>query len=112
MASTLSFVEYACGQMGEAGEVSFRKMFGEYAVYLDGKVIALICDNILFVKPTAGGKSFAGPLPEAPPYSGARPHLVIGERLEDRQWVAELVRITSKELPSPKPKSPKPARKS
>ena len=107
MASTLSFVEYVCDQMGLAGEISFRKMFGEYALYFDGKVVALICDDALFVKPTDGGRRFAGKVDDALPYPGAKPHMLIGDRLDDREWLAELVRITSKELPEPKPKRPK-----
>jgi len=104
MASSLSFVEFACGQMAGAGTVTFRKMFGEYAVYLDGKVVALVCDNALFVKPTELGGQFAGEVEQAPPYSGAKPYFLIGDRLEDPEWLGELVRITAKELPELKPK--------
>jgi DNA transformation protein and related proteins len=55
MASDLNFVEYVRDRINEAGEVSFKKMFGEYAIYYDNKVVALVCDNQLFVKPTVGG---------------------------------------------------------
>ena len=115
MASELSFVEYAAGQMHAAGAITFRKMFGEFALYCDGKVVALVCDNQLFVKPTAGGRKFAGRVTEAPPYPGAKPSLLIDERLDDREWISALVRITAAELPVPKPKQPaakrKPSRK-
>jgi len=43
MSSSQDFVEYVVGQMGNAGTVTYRKMFGEYAVYLDKKVVGLIC---------------------------------------------------------------------
>ena len=59
MASDQSFVDYICEQADLPGRFSFRKMFGEYALYLDGKVIALVCDNLLFVKPTPEGKPAA-----------------------------------------------------
>ena len=49
MASELSFMEYVADQIGAAGQVSYRKMFGEYAVYCDGKVVALVCDNQFFL---------------------------------------------------------------
>jgi TfoX/Sxy family transcriptional regulator of competence genes len=39
MASALKFVEYVRDQINGAGEVSFTKMFGEYAIYYDNKVI-------------------------------------------------------------------------
>lgn len=50
MASDLAFVEYVCDQVGNVGNLSFKKMFGEYAIYLENKVVALVCDNQLFVK--------------------------------------------------------------
>jgi TfoX/Sxy family transcriptional regulator of competence genes len=107
MASDLTFVEYVCDQMSAAGEITFRKMFGEYAIYCGGKVVALVCDNQLFVKPTSGGRSFVGRLTEAPPYPGARLHLLIGDELDDREWISKLIRISAKELPVPKLGKPK-----
>ena len=41
MASDQRFMDYVIDQIGAAGPVSCRKMFGEYAVYCDGKVVAL-----------------------------------------------------------------------
>jgi len=104
MASEAGFVEYVCDQLSGAGRISSRKMFGEYAIYCDGKVIALVCDDSLFVKPTPGGRAFAGTVVEAPPYRGARLFFLVEEQLDDREWMAELVRVTASELPAPKPK--------
>ena len=73
MASDLEFVEFVVDQIKGAGVISFRKMFGEYAIYCEGKVVLLICDNQVFVKPTEAGKSFIGDVVEAPPYPGAKP---------------------------------------
>ena len=107
MSSDLTFIEYVCDQISGAGSVSARKMFGDYAIYCDGKVIALACDNQFFVKPTAGGRVMIGSPTEAPPYPGAKPHFLIADELDDREWVTELVRITAREVPLPKPKKPK-----
>jgi len=107
MSSDLGFVEYVSDQMSGAGEVSFRKMFGEYAVYCDRKVVALVCDDRLYVKQTAAGRAFIGDVVEAPPYDGAKPYFLIEDRLDDRTWMANLVRLTAGELPAPKPKKPK-----
>lgn len=46
--------------MGDAGRMAARKMFGEYALYCDDKVVALVCDNSLFVTPTDEGRAFEG----------------------------------------------------
>ena len=67
MASSASTVEYIVGQMAGAGAVSARAMFGEYGVYCDGRIVALICQDQLFVKPTAGGRAWIGEPVEAPP---------------------------------------------
>jgi len=111
MASDLQFVEYACEQMRGAGAITVRKMFGEYAVYCEGKVVALICDNQLFVKPTVAGRAYAGKVSEAPPYPGAKPFLLIDEKLDDRPWLTALIAATERELPVPVPKKPKAAKK-
>ena len=72
MASDLAFVEYVCDQVRDAGCISFKKMFGDYAIYFENKVIALACDNQLFVKQTQSGRALLQTVVEAPPYPGAR----------------------------------------
>lgn len=104
MASDLGFVEYVVDQLDDVGDISFRKMFGEYALYNKGKIVALICDNRLFIKPTKAGRLFIGDVVEASPYPGAKPSFLIGERIDDKQWISSLVRMTEEELPKPKPK--------
>jgi len=88
---------------------AIRRTLGhrDYGLYSAGKFFAVICDDQLFVKPTAGGRAFIGDVVEAPPYPGAKNSLLIGDRIEDGEWLSELARITSRELPEPKPKKPK-----
>ncbi len=108
MASDLNFVEYVRDQINGAGQISFKKMFGEYAIYYGEKVVALVCDNQLFIKPTAGGRSMIGSVVEAPPYPDAKPHFLIGEQLDNQHWMSNLIQVTASELPAPKPKKAKP----
>jgi DNA transformation protein len=107
MASNVGFVEYVCDQMRDAGRVRFRKMFGDFAIYCDDKVVALVCDDQLFVKSTSGGRAYIGAPVEAPPYRGARPAFLIEERIDDREWLAGLIAVTVRDLPAPKAKKPK-----
>ena len=107
MASDIEFVQFVVEQVRRAGFVSWRKMFGEYALYCDQKVVALICDDQLFVKPTLAGRAFVGEITEAPPYLGAKPYFLIEDSLEDGEWLTALVKMTAAELPMPKPKKPK-----
>ena len=99
MSSDKNFVEFILDQIKNAGAVSARPMFGEYGVYCDGKIVALIFDDQLFVKPTEAGKKFIGDPLEAPPYPGAKNYFLIEDKLEDREWIAALIKATARELP-------------
>ena len=110
MATDQDFVDFLADQMAGAGEIAHKKMFGEYALYCDGKVVALVCDNQLFVKPTPGGRAHIGAPVEAPPYPGAKLYFLIEDAFEDREWLESLIRITAREAPPPKPKSKKQGR--
>ena len=103
MASSVDFVEYVCSQISDAGDITYRKMFGEYAVYCNDKVIGLICDNQFFVKITAYAEALSPVLEQAPPYPGAKPYLVI-DSLDDREFLTNLVLKTFDALPDVKPK--------
>ena len=104
MASDKNFVDFVLDLIEDAGEITAKKMFGEYGVYSGGKIFALICDNKLFIKPTESGRAFIKEVVEAPPYPGAKMSFLIEDKLDDREWISQLVRITIKELPEPKPK--------
>ncbi len=104
MASSEDFVNFVIEQIEDAGEVAAKKMFGEYTLYCDGKVLGVICDNKLFIKPTEAGRNFIGKVVEAPAYKGAKPGFLIEDKINDREWLSELVRISVKELPEPKRK--------
>lgn len=111
MASRQETVDFILEQMADAGRVSAKKMFGEYGLYRDGKLFALVCDDQLFLKPTAAGRAHAVGLAEGVPYPGAKPCLVVtGERWDDAEWMAEAARVTAAALPAPAPKRSRPRR--
>lgn len=108
MSSQQKTVDYIQEQAGGAGTITARKMFGEYALYCDGKVMAFICDDQLFIKPTPAGRDYLGEVTEGEPYPGAKPYFLIdGDRWDDAEWLAGLVKTTADALPAPKPKAPK-----
>lgn len=108
MGSQQSTADYIVDQIARAGDVSAKKMFGEFGVYCDGKMVAVVCDDLLYVKPTAGGRAYLGTPVEVSPFPKAKPFFFIdGERWDDAQWLAGLVRITAQELPMPVPKKKK-----
>jgi len=107
MASDKKFLDFVVEQIENAGQITYKMMFGEYGMYCDGKLFALVCDNKLFIKPTETGRSFIKDVVESSPYPGAKPKFLIEDKIEDREWMSELVRITVRELPEPKPKKRK-----
>ncbi len=107
MASDKEYVDFVLDQIENAGKITAKKMFGEYGIFSDGKIFALICDNKLFIKPTEAGRTFIKDLVEAPPYPGAKSSFLIEDKIEDREWISNLVRITLRELPEPKLKKKK-----
>jgi TfoX/Sxy family transcriptional regulator of competence genes len=107
MATDKEFVDFVLDQIDNAGEVNAKRMFGEWGVFSNGKIFALICNSKLYIKPTKAGRAFIQNPVEAPPYEGAKPSFLIEDKLEDREWLSNLVRISLKELPEPKPRKKK-----
>jgi DNA transformation protein and related proteins len=109
MASDPEFVRFVCEQLRGAGAISSKRMFGEAAVYLQDKVIGLVCDNQFFIKPTEVGRTQIGVPIEAPPFPGANNWFLMAD-LDDPEFLAELVRATAAALPSPRIKAKKKTR--
>ena len=103
MATSPEFVQYVLDQLSGLSPVRTRKMFGEYGFYYDGIYFAAACDNQFFVKITEGGKRLLPGCETAPPYPGAKPMFLL-TCLEDRALLAELARVTCRELPPPRTK--------
>ncbi|HEX7665006.1 MAG TPA: TfoX/Sxy family protein [Polyangiaceae bacterium] len=106
MASRQSTIDYLLERFG--AEVTAKPMFGEYGLYFEDVLFALVCDDQLFVKPTKGGRSLLRSIEEAPPYPGAKNAFVIAEDdWEDAAWLRRLARATADELPPPKKRKAK-----
>lgn len=104
MGTDKSFVDYVVEQADLGDALTYRKMFGEYVLYHAGKVIALACDNSLFVKPSWASRELAPDLPQTAPYPGAKVHPVADELLDDSEALRKLLLATSLALPLPKPR--------
>ena len=94
--------DYILDQLSSVNSARLRKMFGEYALYCNDKVVALICDKRLFVKITEEGKKFVGDeYLEGYAYKGAKASMLIDEdKIDDSAWLSELIRITADSLPA------------
>ena len=98
------FLDYIYGQLESLGDIDIKKMFGGATLYFDQKVVGLITDNQLYIKPTPAGKAFIGEPLEAPPYPGAKDHYVIDDKLDDKEWLCELILISASDLPKKRKK--------
>ena len=103
MSSRLDFVQYVADQCSGAGEITFKKMFGEFGIYCDGKLFGLICDDHFFLKPTDAVCPLLRVVEMRPPYEGAKDYFYIAD-VDDRAYLSQLVYETCKVLPAPKPK--------
>ena len=109
MASDPDFVDHVSAQIGLGREITHRKMFGEYALYLNGTVVAFVCDNQLYVKPTAEGRAVLGQVSEHSPFPGAKLYFRIDDELDRRELIQRLLRVTAVAAPKARPKGAKKA---
>jgi len=90
-------------------EWTAKKMFGEYGIFLDGKMVAMVCDDRLFVKSLDASLEVLGTQwEEESPYPGAKPHAVPSEAfLRRRGNLAKLLDALWMVIPAPKPRAAK-----
>lgn len=109
MATTKDFIDYVCEQVRYAGNISNKKMFGEYMVYYNNKPVFLVCDNTVFVKQLPEALELFSSYDRTPevgvPYNGAKPHYVLD--VDDSDLAIDMVKLLEKILPMPKPKKKK-----
>jgi len=111
MASHPDTVQFIADQVQLGDALTHKRMFGEYALYLHGKVVGFVCDDLLYLKPTPEGRAFLGTVQEAPPYPGGKPHFLITTELDQRDRLREALRITEAALPAAAPRKSRAATK-
>ena len=50
MATTRNYLDFVCTQLEGIRGVDYKRMFGEYQIYVNDKPVLLVCDNTVFVK--------------------------------------------------------------
>lgn len=87
--------------------LTYKKMFGEYALYLDGIVVAFVCDDTLFIKPTPSALAILPDAERGPAYPGSKDYIIGSEALDDPDLCTRALRAVAADAPPPKPKKPK-----
>ena len=93
MACNEDFVLYIMDQCSGAGEITVKKMMGDYCIYCNGVLFGLICDNNLYIKETDAGRAVLKEVVLRPPYPSARDYFYIGD-VDDRDYLEDLIRVT------------------
>ena len=102
MGTTIDFIEYICDQIAGVGEIHYKKMFGEYMVYVNGKPILLVCDNAVFAKVLPCLDETMREADKGFPYDGAKEHYVLD--IDNAKFSKEVIAILEPVTPLPKPK--------
>ena len=79
MATAKDTVDYILTKLRHSDRFMAKSMFGEYALYVDGKVVALICDDRLYVKILPASAELETECEKGEPYKGAKPHYIVDE---------------------------------
>lgn len=107
MATSAATIAHILDALSGAGTLTARKMFGEYALYLDDIIVAFVCDDTLFIKPTPSAVALLPNIEKGPAYPGSKDYLVGSELLDDPDLCIRALRAVAVDAPPPKPKKPK-----
>ena len=108
MATKKETMEFILGKLRDRGRFTARAMFGEYALYADGKVVGLVCDDLLYVKIVPASKALESLCEKDHPYPGARPHYLVEEsQISTIHNLAQILSDIAHSVPAKKEKSGK-----
>ncbi len=99
MATTIDYIEFVCEHIKNYA-VRYKKMFGEYMVYLNDKPILLVCDNTVYVKKLNEIASLMENSETGFPYNGAKEHYILD--IEDDELTEKVIKILKEITPLPK----------
>lgn len=91
MSTSAEYIRFVLEQLEGIEDVTCRKMFGEYLVYVRERPVLLVCDNCTMVKKLPELAELMKDASEGIPYDGAKPHYILD--IENRELVAEVIGI-------------------
>lgn len=102
MATTNEYIKYVCEQIKDVGEVRYKKMFGEFMVYVNDKPVIIVCDNVPFVKKLDCIKDIIKNADTGYPYKGAKEHYILD--IDNAEFCKSVITEIEKVTPIPKSK--------
>lgn len=105
MATTNEYIEYVCEQINGIGAIRYKKMFGEFMVYVNDKPVIIVCDNNAFVKKLDCIEEMMKNAKLGYPYKGAKEHYILD--IDNSEFCKSVVSKIEEVTPIPKPKKKK-----
>ncbi|WP_305133072.1 TfoX/Sxy family protein [Thomasclavelia cocleata] len=105
MATTNEYIEYVCEQINGIGEIRYKKMFGEFMVYVNNRPVIIVCDNVPYVKQLECIKEMMQNVETGYPYKGAKEHYVLD--IDNLEFCKTVISEVEKVTPLPKPRKKK-----
>lgn len=102
MATPIEYIDFVCEQIRGVGIIRYKKMFGEYMVYVDDKPILLICDSTVYVKKLDEISEQMQDADTGCPYTGAKLHYILD--IDDANFSKKVIEKLKEIIPIPKPK--------
>lgn len=103
--TTNDYIEFVCEQLNGIGIIRYRKMFGEYMVYLNEKPVIIVCDNVAYVKKLDCIKEMMIHAKVGTPYNGAKEHYILD--VDDLSLCKSIVIEVEKHTSIPKKRNKK-----
>ncbi len=102
MSTRLEFIEFICDQIADCGAIRYRKMFGEFMVYVNDKPLLLVCDNTVYVKMHPVLEETMQDSERGFPYKGSKEHYILD--IDDAEFSKQIIDILEPITPVPQKK--------
>jgi TfoX/Sxy family transcriptional regulator of competence genes len=91
MATPLNYIEYICNQISDINNVRYKKMFGEYMIYVNDKPLLLVCNSTVYIKMRDEIKSLMKNSSRGIPYNGAKEHYILD--IDDKEFTIRAITL-------------------
>ena len=100
MACSTEYIDFICEILAPLGDVRFRKMMGDYVIYVNDKCVITACDNTAFIKKLKCIEQLMAGAEIGCPYEGAKESYILD--FSDRCKVCRIISAIWEALPFPK----------
>ena len=105
MSTSKEYMQFVLDQLEEFPDVTYRKMFGEYMVYVNERPVLTLCDNRVFVKKLPQVAVLMADAECGYPYEGAKEAYLLN--LGDDAQIDALLPMLVEHTPLPRPRKKK-----